>query len=146
MCVTILCHFLYPRTESPTTSAATSSPTRTTTTRTGPTGTTRRSRNDCKSRQGKFPVQIIHDMYRAKLRLTHMYISTNKYKLSDIMATTCTHMRHIISTEIHTNATYLSLFLSESSQSLLQCSETGKKAWLFAKLQPGRARKRINAT
>ena len=27
-----------------------------------------------------------------------------------------------------------------------QYSEIGKKAWLFAKLQPGRARKRINAT
>ena len=27
-----------------------------------------------------------------------------------------------------------------------QCTEIGKKAWLFAKLQPGRARKRINAT
>ena len=26
------------------------------------------------------------------------------------------------------------------------CAEIGKKAWLFAKLQPGRARKRINAT
>ena len=26
------------------------------------------------------------------------------------------------------------------------CTEIGKKAWLFAKLQPGRARKRINAT
>ena len=25
-------------------------------------------------------------------------------------------------------------------------TEIGKKAWLFAKLQPGRARKRINAT
>ena len=28
----------------------------------------------------------------------------------------------------------------------LKCTEIGKKAWLFAKLQPGRARKRINAT
>ena len=28
----------------------------------------------------------------------------------------------------------------------VQCTEIGKKAWLFAKLQPGRARKRINAT
>ena len=28
----------------------------------------------------------------------------------------------------------------------LVCTEIGKKAWLFAKLQPGRARKRINAT
>ena len=26
------------------------------------------------------------------------------------------------------------------------CTEIGKKAWLFAKLQPGRARKRVNAT
>ena len=26
------------------------------------------------------------------------------------------------------------------------CTEIGRKAWLFAKLQPGRARKRINAT
>ena len=26
------------------------------------------------------------------------------------------------------------------------CTEIGKKAWLFAKLQPGRAGKRINAT
>ena len=26
------------------------------------------------------------------------------------------------------------------------CTEIGKKAWLFAKLQPGRARRRINAT
>ena len=26
------------------------------------------------------------------------------------------------------------------------CTEIGKKAWLFAKLQPGKARKRINAT
>ena len=26
------------------------------------------------------------------------------------------------------------------------CTEIGKKAWLFAKLQPGRARKRFNAT
>ena len=26
------------------------------------------------------------------------------------------------------------------------CTEIGKKVWLFAKLQPGRARKRINAT
>ena len=26
------------------------------------------------------------------------------------------------------------------------CTEIGKKAWLFAKLQPGRARKIINAT
>ena len=26
------------------------------------------------------------------------------------------------------------------------CTEIGKKAWLFAKLHPGRARKRINAT
>ena len=25
-------------------------------------------------------------------------------------------------------------------------TEIGKKAWLFAKLQPGRARKKINAT
>ena len=41
--------------------------------------------------KGKFPVRVIHDMYKAKLRLTHMYISTNKYKLSNIMATTCTH-------------------------------------------------------
>ena len=40
-------------------------------------------------------------MYKTELRLTHMYISTNKYKLSNIMATTCTHMRHIISIEIH---------------------------------------------
>ena len=30
--------------------------------------------------------------------------------------------------------------------SLLGCTEIGKKAWLFAKLQPGRARKRIIAT
>ena len=29
---------------------------------------------------------------------------------------------------------------------LPKCTEIGKKAWLFAKLQPGRARKRINAT
>ena len=28
----------------------------------------------------------------------------------------------------------------------LESTEIGKKAWLFAKLQPGRARKRINAT
>ena len=28
----------------------------------------------------------------------------------------------------------------------VKCTEIGKKAWLFAKLQPGRARKRINAT
>ena len=28
----------------------------------------------------------------------------------------------------------------------LRCTEIGKKAWLFAKLQQGRARKRINAT
>ena len=27
-----------------------------------------------------------------------------------------------------------------------QCTEIGEKAWLFAKLQSGRARKRINAT
>ena len=27
----------------------------------------------------------------------------------------------------------------------IYCTEIGKKAWLFAKLQPGRARKRINA-
>ena len=26
------------------------------------------------------------------------------------------------------------------------CAEIGKKAWLFAELQPGRARKQINAT
>ena len=26
------------------------------------------------------------------------------------------------------------------------CTEIGKKTWPFAKLQPGRARKRINAT
>ena len=29
---------------------------------------------------------------------------------------------------------------------LVKATEIGKKAWLFAKLQPGRARKRINAT
>ena len=29
---------------------------------------------------------------------------------------------------------------------LQRYTEIGKKAWLFAKLQPGRARKRINAT
>ena len=28
----------------------------------------------------------------------------------------------------------------------IQSTEIGKKAWLFAKLQPGRARKRNNAT
>ena len=27
-----------------------------------------------------------------------------------------------------------------------ECTEIDKKAWLFANLQPGRARKRINAT
>ena len=32
------------------------------------------------------------------------------------------------------------------SQALHSSTEIGKKAWLFAKLQPGRARKRINAT
>ena len=30
--------------------------------------------------------------------------------------------------------------------SCVDSTEIGKKAWLFAKLQPGRARKRINAT
>ena len=29
---------------------------------------------------------------------------------------------------------------------VMSFTEIGKKAWLFAKLQPGRARKRINAT
>ena len=28
----------------------------------------------------------------------------------------------------------------------VDCTEIGKMAWLFVKLQPGRARKRINAT
>ena len=32
------------------------------------------------------------------------------------------------------------------SVNLTPSTEIGKKAWLFAKLQPGRARKRINAT
>ena len=32
------------------------------------------------------------------------------------------------------------------TESLKRCTEIGKKAWLFAELQPGRARKRINAT
>ena len=38
--------------------------------------------------------------------------------------------------------------LTQPSPRLLAepCTEIGKKAWLFAKLQPGRARKRIDAT
>ena len=32
------------------------------------------------------------------------------------------------------------------AQKISILTEIGKKAWLFAKLQPGRARKRINAT
>ena len=31
-------------------------------------------------------------------------------------------------------------------QKIILSTEIGKKAWLFAKLQPSRARKRINAT
>ena len=48
-----------------------------------------------------------------------MYISTNKYKVSDIMATTCTHMRHIINTEIHTRdiSIFQKLFMSEPPDS-----------------------------
>ena len=38
--------------------------------------------------------------------------------------------------------------LRESNPRVLYatCTEIGKKVWLFARLQPGRARKRINAT
>ena len=35
---------------------------------------------------------------------------------------------------------------AKAKHPLAECTEIGKKAWLFAKLQPGRARKAINAT
>ena len=41
---------------------------------------------------------------------------------------------------------YPKTVVSETSQPELTCTGIGKKSWLFAKLQPGRARKRINAT
>ena len=44
-----------------------------------------------------------------------------------------------------THTQYLILRLSKWHEEA-KCTEIGKKAWLFAKLQPGRVRKRINAT
>ena len=43
------------------------------------------------------------------------------------------------------NAVTDSLNPGEKESSVI-CTEIGQKAWLFAKLQPGRAKKRINAT
>ena len=37
-------------------------------------------------------------------------------------------------------------FIIDFDYQIIPITEIGKKAWLFAKLQPGRARKRINAT
>ena len=38
------------------------------------------------------------------------------------------------------------LHMRRTGTPLIRYAEIGKKAWLCAKLQPGRARKRINAT
>ena len=44
------------------------------------------------------------------------------------------------------NYEVLSLHLGKESHAcVINFTDIGKKAWLFAKLKPGRARKRINA-
>ena len=43
-------------------------------------------------------------------------------------------------------STGLLLECVSQKSALLTYTEIGEKAWLFAKLQPGRARKKINAT
>ena len=45
-----------------------------------------------------------------------------------------------------TAITYNAFKVSPQKQAEATSTEIVKKAWLFAKLQPGRARKRINAT
>ena len=47
---------------------------------------------------------------------------------------------------LHNVHKMLRIFDPPPRQATSHTTEIGKKAWLFAKLQPGRARKRINAT